>query len=125
MVCAWLLLIVSVTVCCFSQCGIARRAKSILHGAVPAGGQQQSGEYINNILESVVVECKRLHDNIVRQQMEHCALNHIRLMSYLNVLNYECVIDYLLLREFLLLRTRREKLLLMRVSVGKANNCII
>ncbi|XP_011188365.2 uncharacterized protein LOC105215879 isoform X2 [Zeugodacus cucurbitae] len=43
MICAWILLIISVTICCFSQCGVMKRAKSILHGAAPATGQQQSG----------------------------------------------------------------------------------
>ncbi|XP_018788975.1 PREDICTED: uncharacterized protein LOC108968996 isoform X2 [Bactrocera latifrons] len=42
MICAWVLLIVSVTVCCFAQCGVVKRAKSILHGTALAGGQQQS-----------------------------------------------------------------------------------
>ncbi|XP_067613656.1 uncharacterized protein comm3 isoform X3 [Eurosta solidaginis] len=33
MVCAWVMLIVSVTICCFSQCHVVKRAKNILHGS--------------------------------------------------------------------------------------------
>ncbi|XP_017475128.1 PREDICTED: uncharacterized protein LOC108365582 [Rhagoletis zephyria] len=32
MICAWVLLIVSVTFCCFAQCGIKKRTQRIFHG---------------------------------------------------------------------------------------------